>query len=145
MARQRTDLYIAMCDDPDDLPAGWGDGEPPLCLSAEGEMSWKMTSPAGRAIYRQRCSSVEPVNGQLKEQQGMRQFRLRGRPMAELEAHLHAIGSNIKKMWHWPAKALDKCQGERGKEVGEGGKRGGSGRLDRKQGSFLSISGAIWT
>ena len=59
-ARRRTDLYVAMCDDPDDLPVGWGKGGPPLCLSAEGEMSWKMASPAGRAFYRMRSSSVEP-------------------------------------------------------------------------------------
>jgi hypothetical protein len=63
-------------------------------------MSWRMASPAGRAIYRLRCSSVEPVNGQLKEQQGMRQFDLRGQPMAELEAFLYAMGSNLKKMCH---------------------------------------------
>jgi transposase len=118
MACRRTDLYIAMCDDPDDLPAGWGEGEMPLCLSDMGEMSWKMTTLAGRDMYRLRCSSVEPVNGQLKEQQGMRQFRTRGLPMVELEAHLHAIGSNIKKMWHWLAKAPYERPGTNGKEAG---------------------------
>jgi transposase len=142
-ARRRTDLYIAMCDDPRDLPIGWGEGGPPLCLSAEGEMSWKMASPAGRAFYRMRSSSVEPINGQLKEQQGMRQFDLRGRPMAELEAILYAMGSNLKKMCHWPAEALEKRLGRQGK-VSEGGSRGsGSCHLDRKQRPSLGISGAI--
>ena len=142
-ARRRTDLYIAMCDDPDDLPAGWGEGGPPLCLSAEAEMSWKMASPKGREMYGLRCCSVEPINGQLKEQQGMRQFRLRGLPMVELEAYLYAIGSNLKKMCNRTAEAPEKRLGERGRGAGAGGKMIGSGRLDRKHRSSSGFSGAV--
>ena len=142
-ASGRTDLFVSMCDDPGDLPPGWGEGEPPLCLSAEGVMSWKMARPSGVAIYGQRCSSVEPVNGQLKEQQGMRQFRLRGLKLVDLEAHLFAIGSNLKKMWHWPAEALEKCPGTHGKGTEGGGRRSGSCLLDRKHRLSLGISGAI--
>jgi transposase len=111
LASGRVDLFIALCQDPEDLPPGWGEGPMPLCLSAMGEMSWKMASPEGRAVYHLRGCSVEPVNGQLKEQQGMRQFRLRGQRKVELEAFLYAIGSNIKKMkWH-AAAAIAKCEG----------------------------------
>jgi transposase len=110
-ARGRVDLHIALCEDLDDLTPGWGEGQMPLCLSAMGEMSWKMASLEGREVYAMRGCSVEPVNGQLKEQQGMRQFRLRGRRKAELEAFLYAIGSNLKKMWRHAAAAIEKCGG----------------------------------
>ena len=139
----RTNLFIAMCDDPRDLPPGWGEGEMPLCLSTMGEMSWKMATPEGKAVYSMRCSSVEPVNGQLKEQQGMRQFRLRGQLKTEVEAHLHAAGNNLKKMCQWPAQAIDKCLGKRGKVEENGGRRGGSAPFHRKSEPLHGFSGVF--
>ena len=41
-------------------------------------MRQKLRDPVGRAIYGQRKAIVEPVNGVLKEQRGMRRFRQRG-------------------------------------------------------------------
>ena len=143
MACARTDLYIALCEDPRDLPPGWGEGEMPLCLSTMGRMSWKMASAEGRSIYGLRGSSVEPVNGQLKEQQGMRQFRLRGQFKVEAEAHLHAAGNNLKKICQWPAQAIDKCLGKRGRTEENEENRGGSALFHRKLEPLHGISGAF--
>ena len=104
----KTDLYISTQSRRRELPEGWGEGPPPLCLSPKGAMSWKVTSPAGRAIYRKRGCSVEPINGQIKDGQGFRQFLLRGLKKVTLEAHLVATGSNIKKMWRRAAGAIEK-------------------------------------
>ncbi|MCE5295805.1 MAG: transposase, partial [Euryarchaeota archaeon] len=53
----------------------------------------------GRAIYHQRGQTVEPVNGQLKDRGGMREFLLRGLERTKLEATLTCLGNNIKKLW----------------------------------------------
>ena len=58
----------------------------------------------GRAIYRLRGQTVEPVNGQLKDRGGMREFRLRGLDKTRTEALLASIGNNIKKLWRWSKK-----------------------------------------
>src|SRR5258706_2997594 len=46
--------------------------------AAQRRMRSKLRSPAGRAVYQRRKEIVEPVLGVLKEQRGMRRFRLRG-------------------------------------------------------------------
>lgn len=53
----------------------------------------------GRAAYRLRGQTVEPVNGQLKDRGGMREFRMRGIEKTKLEATLASMGNNIKKLW----------------------------------------------
>ena len=53
----------------------------------------------GRAAYRLRGQTVEPVNGQLKDRGGMREFRMRGLEKTKLEAMLASMGNNIKKLW----------------------------------------------
>ena len=58
----------------------------------------------GRAAYRLRGQTVEPVNGQLKDRGGMREFRLRGLQGAMLEASLTCLGNNIKKLYRWSKK-----------------------------------------
>ena len=58
----------------------------------------------GRAAYRLRGQTVEPVNGQLKDRGGMREFRLRGLDKTRTEALLASMGNNIKKLWRWSKK-----------------------------------------
>lgn len=58
----------------------------------------------GRATYRLRGQTVEPVNGQLKDRGGMREFRLRGLDKTRTEALLASMGNNIKKLWRWSKK-----------------------------------------
>ena len=55
----------------------------------------------GRATYSLRGQTVEPVNGQLKDRGGMREFKLRGLEGTKLEASLTCLGHNIKKLYRW--------------------------------------------
>ena len=55
----------------------------------------------GRAAYRLRGQTVEPVNGQLKDRGGMREFKLRGLEGTMLETSLTCLGNNIKKLYRW--------------------------------------------
>jgi len=59
----------------------------------------RLRSPAGRARYRRRQALVEPVIGILKEQRGMRRFRLRGLPKVGVEVALACTAFNLTRMW----------------------------------------------
>ena len=66
---------------------------------AQRRMRRKLRSPAGRAVYRRRKGIVEPVLGVLKEQRGMRRFRLRGLAKVAVEFTLAAIALNLTRIW----------------------------------------------
>lgn len=66
---------------------------------AHHRMRRKLRDPAGRAIYGRRKAIVEPVNGVLKEQRGMRRFRQRGLPGAAREWALTSTAYNLTRMW----------------------------------------------
>lgn len=59
----------------------------------------KLRAPAGRAVYQRRKALVEPVLGTLKEQRGMRRFRLRGLEKVNLEFTLAAISYNLTRLF----------------------------------------------
>jgi transposase len=61
-------------------------------------MRQKLRSPAGRAVYGKRKAMVEPVLGSLKEQRGMRRFRLRGLHKVAIEFRLAAIAFNLTRL-----------------------------------------------
>lgn len=61
-------------------------------------MRQKLRSPAGRAVYSKRKAMVEPVLGSLKEQRGMRRFRLRGLHKVAIEFRLAAIAFNLTRL-----------------------------------------------
>ena len=63
-------------------------------------MRRKLRDPAGRKIYGQRKAIVEPVFGVLKQQRGLRQFRLRGLQRVGIEFALAAIGYNLSRLYH---------------------------------------------
>lgn len=63
-------------------------------------MRRKLRSRAGQKIYRQRQAIVEPVLGVLKQQRGLRQFRLRGLERVGIEFTLAAIGYNLSRLYH---------------------------------------------
>ena len=63
-------------------------------------MRRKIRSRAGRKIYRQRKAIVEPVFGVLKQQRGLRQFRLRGLARVGIEFTLAAIGYNLSRIYN---------------------------------------------
>ena len=66
---------------------------------AHRRMRRKLRDPAGRAIYGRRKAIVEPVNGVLKEQRGMRRFRQRGLQGVTGEWALTSTAYNLTRMW----------------------------------------------
>ena len=70
---------------------------------AHRRMRARLRSPAGRARYRRRQALVEPVIGILKEQRGMRRFRLRGLRKVGVEVALACTAFNLTRMWRLAA------------------------------------------
>jgi hypothetical protein len=66
---------------------------------AQQRMRRKLRSPTGRATYGKRKELVEPRLGTLKEQHGMRRFRMRGLAKVAVEFSLANTGMNLKHMW----------------------------------------------
>jgi hypothetical protein len=62
-------------------------------------MRQKLRTPEGQQRYRQRKTIVEPVFGVLKEQRGMRRFRLRGMDKVGIEWVLAAIAYNLGRLY----------------------------------------------
>ena len=62
-------------------------------------MRSKLASPPGRALYRRRKAIVEPVIGILKEQRGIRRFRMRGLRKVAVELALATTALNLTRMW----------------------------------------------
>jgi len=62
-------------------------------------MRRKLRDPAGRTMYAKRKAIVEPVNGVLKEQRGMRRFRQRGLAKVRGEWALSNTAYNLTRMW----------------------------------------------
>ena len=53
---------------------------------------------AGRAIYKQRAASVEPVFGELRGIQGLTRFRRKGLRNVNVEFALHACAHNLRRL-----------------------------------------------
>jgi Transposase DDE domain len=63
-------------------------------------MRQKLRSAEGQRIYQKRKSTVEPVFGVLKQQRGLRQFRLRGLQQVAIELTLAATAYNLTRMYN---------------------------------------------
>ena len=74
-------------------------GAAPVRDAAHRRMRHKLRDPVGRAIYQRRKATVEPVIGVLKEQRGMRRFRLRGLAKVGVELALACTAYNLTRMW----------------------------------------------
>ncbi len=74
---------------------------PPLKENATGmeQMRHQLQTKAGREIYAQRKSTVEPVIGIVKSVMGFRQFSLRGLENVKGEMKLVAMAWNLKRMF----------------------------------------------
>ena len=73
--------------------------EPPAAGASGIEvMRHRLKTTAGRALYKLRQQTVEPVFGILKSVLGFRQFRLRGRERAALEWTLVCLACNLKRL-----------------------------------------------
>jgi transposase len=76
-------------DNPDPLPDG---------ASVKEQMAYKLRTDIGKALYRLRKSTVEPVIGIIKEVLGFRQFSLRGLLAAGGEWTLVCLSYNLKRL-----------------------------------------------
>ncbi len=86
--KQRADLR--------DTPAPRG--RMPKNLSARARMDRKLRTKRGRAVYRRRGASVEPVFGQMKDRQGAGRFSMRGLERCQGEWQLDAAVHNLRKL-----------------------------------------------
>jgi hypothetical protein len=71
---------------------------PPADASPIVKMAYKLQTEIGRAIYRLRKCTVEPVIGIIKEVLGFRQFSLRGLVAAAGEWCLVCLAWNLKRL-----------------------------------------------
>ena len=71
---------------------------PPAAASPKVKMAYKLQTDLGRAIYRLRKMTVEPVIGLIKEVLGFRQFSLRGLGAAAGEWCLVCLAFNLKRL-----------------------------------------------
>jgi hypothetical protein len=62
-------------------------------------MTAKLASEDGKARYAKRRKTVEPVFGQIKEQQGARRFLRRGLAACQAEWKLLCGTHNLLKLW----------------------------------------------
>ncbi len=71
---------------------------PPHDTSVKEQMAYKFRTEIGKALYRLRKSTVEPVIGIIKEVLGFRQFSLRGLFAAGGEWTLVCLAYNLKRL-----------------------------------------------
>jgi transposase len=72
--------------------------EPGPDATATQKMAWRLSTTEGKQRYKKRGATVEPVNGHLKEQRGLRRFSRRGKPAVRAELALAAMTTNLL---HW--------------------------------------------
>jgi transposase len=65
-----------------------------------------LATPDGRALYRQRQATIEPVFGQLKFNRQIRRFQRRGRAACRSEWRLIAATHNVLKLHHHRIAAI---------------------------------------
>ncbi len=78
-----------------------GEGEPPEGLDARERMRWRLNTAERRRVYARRKAVVEPVNGQIKDAQGFRQFSFRGLQAVEAEWNLVCLCHNVLKLFRY--------------------------------------------
>jgi len=102
LAARGIDPYIATGRSPHHQ--GWrayfldNPAPPPKDASVKEQMAYKLRTAIGKAIYRLRKSTVEPVIGIIKEVMGFRQFSLRGLFAADGEWTLVCLAYNLKRL-----------------------------------------------
>jgi transposase len=95
------DAYIATGRLPHGQPPPPRRGRLPREADTKTRMARKLRSKQGSAIYAQRKTIVEPVNGQIKEARGLRSFLLRGLEKVDPEWHLIAASHNLLKLFRF--------------------------------------------
>ena len=67
--------------------------------TAQELMAHRLKTAVGKALYKLRKQTVEPVFGIIKEVMGFRRFTLRGREKVSLEWTLVCVSYNLKRMF----------------------------------------------
>lgn len=81
---------------------------PPPGAPMKEQMAHRLKTPEGKALYKQRKQTVEPVFGIIKEVLGFRRFSMRGKQKAEIEWCLVCLSYNLKKMFNLTGKCAPK-------------------------------------
>jgi hypothetical protein len=71
---------------------------PPEEANVREKMAYKLRTAVGKAIYRRRKCTVEPVIGIIKDAMGFRQFSLRGTEAATGEWSLVCLAYNLRRL-----------------------------------------------
>jgi len=74
-------------------------GRIPKKLRLRERMKRKLLTKNGKAIYKKRGSSIEPVNGQIKDTRGFNRLSLRGLTKGKSEWRFILTSHNILKLW----------------------------------------------
>lgn len=73
-------------------------GDPPKNTTARAQMSHRLRTPEGAALYKHRAATVEPVNAHLKDRRTLRRFSRRGLTAARSELLLAAAVTNLLRI-----------------------------------------------
>ena len=73
-------------------------GRIPKSMTVRERMDRKLRTKRGRALYRKRGASVEPVFGQMKDRQDAGRFSMRGLELCRGEWQLQAAVHNLRKL-----------------------------------------------
>jgi transposase len=63
------------------------------------KMAWLLNTPEGRARYKKRGATVEPVNSHLKQARGLHRFARRGKTAARAELALAGLANNLARLF----------------------------------------------
>ena len=85
-------------------------GRKPKNMKLREHMQRKLRTKRGRAHYRQRGASVEPVFGQIKDRQGARRFSMRGLDRCRGEWLLDAAVHNLRKLHRESVRRTEKAR-----------------------------------
>jgi transposase len=88
-----------------DAGAGWKQNRM-LANPLAQRMRQALAQPVGRALYRLRKSTVEPVIGRIKEQRRFRRFSFRGLTQVSAEWKLVCLTHNLLKLHRWAPQAI---------------------------------------
>jgi transposase len=108
--RPSTELWIATTKDWKQRKAMRDQPPPrgriPDHLSARDRMERKLLTKRGRALYRKRSCTVEPVFGQVKDARGINRFLRRGKIACASEWKFICATHNLLKLWREELKSL---------------------------------------
>lgn len=92
------DAYVPDSNLARELNLGHPAAETPCQHPRLRQMREKLRTPEGKQLYTRRKAIVEPVFGVLKEQRGMKSFRMRGLTKVNTEFTLAAIAYNLTRL-----------------------------------------------